>query len=168
MKKILFLDVDGVLNSELDRGNKPTDVLYERLGKMCGISKFHVEQLKRLLDAIPDLEIVLSSTWRIQHANDLVYGTNELGVPLPLIGITPSVFSGNRGYEITSWLCRNLEKGEPVIVGAVDDDHDIQYADSICRPFYTTWERGLQPELVDEMITYFSGKPQPFDIEEAW
>lgn len=50
---LLFLDIDGVLNA-----HEPLESGY------CGICHKRVWHLNAILDAVPDLKIVLSSAWR--------------------------------------------------------------------------------------------------------
>jgi hypothetical protein len=51
--KLLYLDIDGVLNDHSKYDNN-----------YCGIKKECVDQLNRILEAVPDLQIVISSAWR--------------------------------------------------------------------------------------------------------
>ncbi len=51
--KIIFLYVDGVLNDHIQHGN-----MY------CGIVPHCAGELNRILDAVPEAQIVLSSAWR--------------------------------------------------------------------------------------------------------
>lgn len=51
--KVLFLDVDGVLN-----GHEPMENGY------CGIKPECVSRLNRILRAVPDAKIVVHSAWR--------------------------------------------------------------------------------------------------------
>lgn len=51
--KVLFLDIDGVLNSHTKLANG-----------YCGIEPKQAEMLNCLLDDIPDLKLVISSAWR--------------------------------------------------------------------------------------------------------
>lgn len=55
--KVLFLDVDGVLNSHTHRGQ-------ERPGSMMGMAQEHVDELARVVRDTR-CQIVVSSTWRI-------------------------------------------------------------------------------------------------------
>lgn len=51
--KILFLDIDGVLNN------------HEKLESgYCGISQPQAHHLNLILDTFPDLKLVISSAWR--------------------------------------------------------------------------------------------------------
>ena len=53
MKKVIFLDIDGVLNSDCDFGgkSKPNPRVYSDDGNSyCGICKSHVKVLKKIVD----------------------------------------------------------------------------------------------------------------------
>lgn len=51
--KLIFLDIDGVLNA------------HEKLPSgYCGIARPCVDQLNRILAAVPDAQLVISSAWR--------------------------------------------------------------------------------------------------------
>ncbi len=58
LPKWIFLDIDGVLNdhSKMENG-------------YCGIQSGPVRQLNRILRAVPEARIVLSSAWRYPHCN---------------------------------------------------------------------------------------------------
>ena len=51
--KLLFLDIDGVLNGHETHTNG-----------YCGIKPYNVEVLNSILGAVPDVQIVISSAWR--------------------------------------------------------------------------------------------------------
>jgi hypothetical protein len=112
--KILFLDIDGVLN---DHG--PMMNLY------CGIDKEKVNLLNRVIDET-NCNIVISSAWRymILGGDMTVRGfehmllTHGLKCYRRIIGHTPSdeeVWS--RGEQISAWL--SVEKYSKYVV--VDD-----------------------------------------------
>lgn len=56
--KLLFLDLDGVMNR------------HERFpNKFCGLRQENIAHLNTILAAVPDLQIVLSSAWRYAFGN---------------------------------------------------------------------------------------------------
>lgn len=101
--RILFLDVDGILNRH---------IAYPQNG-YCGIEPECLAQFNRIIEAVPDLGVVLSSAWRYQvlgRATTLL-GFNYLllthGVDkrLQLVGCTPSDEDiRGRGRQIEAWL----------------------------------------------------------------
>lgn len=92
--RLLFLDIDGVLNN-----GKPTASGY------CTIDYDKVLLLNELLDTLPDVEIVITSAWRYMVLTNqmtlsgfenmlLTYGLKVRG---RLHGTTP--FDGEHGYD---------------------------------------------------------------------
>lgn len=125
--KVIFLDVDGVLN-----GSNTKERCRFPDGRRCYIG---VEQslCKRLRSIVKetDCHIVLSSTWR-KHPDMLPYLWENLGRELELrcIGHTPSlpevmqdgvVIPKCRGDEIQAWLMFNPQVKRFVILDDTDD-----------------------------------------------
>lgn len=127
MNRVIFLDVDGVLNNGswamemYDKGIRTyrDDILYEPA----------LERLKRIVDAT-DAQIVVSSSWRqiptaYKHLQEWLemYG-------MKVADITPYV-GGCRGDDITAWFNRNPGEWSYVILDDEDDmdghmDHLVQ------------------------------------------
>jgi hypothetical protein len=113
---VLFLDIDGVLNSmrtvEAFKGYPHSFDGYDR-------DKFDwtAVGLIRRLCADTNASIVLSSSWRIIHS---VHECAN-GLDLPIFDRTPSL-SGSRGTEINAWLSAHPEVTTYAIV---DDDSDM-------------------------------------------
>ena len=108
--KVLFLDIDGVLNSHR------TAIAF---GGMFGVDKLDpiaVRLVRGIVDTA-DACVVLSSSWRLTH------DFRELGkqLDLPMIDRTPSLV-GPRGKEIKAWLDGHPECTRYAIV---DDDGDM-------------------------------------------
>lgn len=113
--KILFLDIDGVLNSVRSAyalGGYPHSTEDTELGKFDHVALALVRRLCKETGC----QIVLSSTWRIIHP------FKRLGddLNLPIIDRTPQL-GGARGHEIKHWLDRN----ECERYAIVDDDTDM-------------------------------------------
>jgi hypothetical protein len=128
---IIFLDIDGVLNSTewsecrplrgfIPPGTAQQAFDEERIDPNC------VEHLRRIVDRT-GAKLVLTSTWR--HRMSLsefvrlfaLYGWNDA----PVIDVTPR-FTGlirGRGYEVEAWLGNNEYAGPYV---CVDDDDDFR------------------------------------------
>jgi len=146
--KILFLDIDGVLTTR--RSLSPTS---------CSFDAEAVEQLNRVLKAIPSLQIVISSSWRLLHTmEELKAIFCQYGVtPGRVLGKTPVLADKERGDEIKAWLEMtalwyrgNLE------FAIVDDDSDM--GELIDHLFHTTFDHGLTKEVADRLIKRFGGK----------
>jgi hypothetical protein len=117
--KVLFLDIDGVLNSQrscIAFGGFPHEVDgYHR--------DMFDEVALRLIRGIvkkADASVVLSSSWRILHD----YRDIGRALELPIIDATPRMWSPGkvRGHEIAQWLADHPEVETYVIV---DDNSDM-------------------------------------------
>lgn len=139
--RVLFLDFDGVLNSEASfrwEKRKQTEQIQNTLSPIA------CSNLQLILDKIPDLRIVISSTWRLLHSLDeLKAKLAEYGVDASrVIDITPSTFSRHRGREIGMWLEEHPEVTKFVVL---DDDRDAHVFDDDKRALtiQTDWFEGL-------------------------
>jgi hypothetical protein len=117
--KVLFLDIDGVLNSHrtaIAFGGYPHDVTGEERDRFDEVGLALIRGIVKEAKA----EVVLSSSWRIGMSYEHI-GTC-LG--LPIIGATPQKWSNEqvRGHEIAEWLDAHPEVECYVIV---DDDSDM-------------------------------------------
>lgn len=112
--KILFLDIDGVLNSvrsavAYEGYPKPSDLLE--------LDDIAINLIKKVCIKTNSF-ICLSSTWRYS-IKDIIAFAKE--IDLPIIAKTPYKLSSNRGEEIQMWLDKNkVEK-----YAIVDDDSDM-------------------------------------------
>lgn len=141
--RVIFLDFDGVLNSHQSfnfwhnkRDQKKWEnelfeswkgSLYEYLAQeFCPIALNNLEDLFR---KVPDLKIVVSSTWRLRNdIEDLkkILAPAKL-VSAAVIDVTPHfrgrpVGQNSRGHEIQDWLDRHSEVTNYVII---DDNSDM-------------------------------------------
>ncbi len=140
--KVIFLDVDGVLNNvaafEAARGRNGTDVL----------SRECVERCNQLV-ARTGARIVLSSTWRL--IKDFRGILRDGGLRASIIDRTPYFTDGDRrrGAEIADWLRRN--GGDVARYVILDDDSDMLEEQ---LPYFvqTTFELGLTDEHVERAV----------------
>lgn len=152
--KVLFLDIDGVLNSE------QSAVYYNRLNVEnggltdfpCPIAK---SNLHSILEEFPDLKIVVSSVWRLGETLESMRGvlaSYAMVKPERVIGTTPCIRkegggSVPRGLEIQAWLDRHPEVERFVIV---DDDSDMAHLmDHFVK---TSWRHGLMRKDAIQII----------------
>ncbi len=147
--KIVFLDIDGVLNSH--------KFLY---GKNFGC-KPRTEQWLDMLDpeAVAHLnaiteatgaQIVISSSWRIafwQNFDELCEILRKSGIKADIRARTPSG-GDSRGEEIRCWLINQLEF--PLTWVILDDDSDM--GDLVKYHVKTTFAEGLLSGHVDQAI----------------
>jgi hypothetical protein len=122
--KVLFLDIDGVLNSQKtceafgnpSKGGFPHGFDADNMALFDHAAIALIRRLCKKTDA----SIVLSSSWRIIHSvNDCANGLD-----LPIFDRTPSLnwYGRVRGDEIAAWLSDHPEVTRYAIV---DDDSDM-------------------------------------------
>lgn len=117
-KKVIFLDIDGVLNDDGEEVSK---------GEI--ISEHYVRNLKEIIRKT-EAEIVLSSSWRYALARDAFSEFSETdkslsalyelfdAYGLQIAGMTPGIYNGSNGrpLEIRTWLARRPEVSNFVIL----------------------------------------------------
>ena len=114
MSKILFLDVDGVLNNY-------------RTGGIFTVTKSKLRLLQQIVERT-GCEIVLSSTWRLNVMGELDVLKKKLWYrKLTIADVTPK-FNGMRGEQIQSWLAHHPEVTAWCII---DDDSDMLDSQSL-------------------------------------
>jgi len=113
--RILFLDIDGVLNRT---GFRPA----ESVGLRSWIEPALARRVCSVIAAV-DAVVVLSSDWRrgreLQHLREELA---EAGVVCSLIGTTP-VLAQPRWREIEAWMAEHQVGPESVVI--VDDTFDM-------------------------------------------
>ena len=153
--KIIFLDVDGVLNNStwakrmIDEGVRvyAEDILEDRA----------IELLKQIVDAT-GADVVISSTWRGDPVamDHLLIQLNAHGI-WP-IGATPRT-NLKRGDDISQWLEKNDGYVDAYVI--LDDDSDMTvHMDHLVQ---TSFEHGLRPEHVTRAIEMLNGGDQNDD-----
>lgn len=148
--KLLFLDVDGVLNNLKVLGeSRSSDPLGED----------HLKLLK-ILVTVAKCDIVLSSTWRLFEESkiSLSVAFEEHKIPI-WIGQTPELRTGRRADEIIHWLREKTTT--PVVAAGIDDDEDIDIGNDHglpvkFKPFKTCFDHGLTSEVVKDVIDWFA------------
>lgn len=112
--KVLFLDFDGVINTFHSHTKGDGDTF----------SKLPCKNLNKLLSKVPDLQIVVSSAWRMHGVVRVVEILQKNGIdPTRVAGITGDE-PGPRGVQIQHWLNRNPTVTNIVII---DDDSDMEH-----------------------------------------
>lgn len=169
-KKIIFLDFDGVLNTEHYQ-----NLLYYQ-GK-TGSDKYGtlfnpeaVEQLKRIIDAT-HAEIVIESSWKCLGLNFLREMWEARIMPGWIIGITPAAAGDSwllsvdlnetdpatapcKGLEIASWLSDHATRSTRYVI--IDDEFVILEAQR--KHFLMTDSyNGITEELANRAIAILNG-----------
>src|SRR5210317_1410587 len=146
--KIIFLDIDGVLNN--DRWASVLNHLYGGNGYGGFVKRnlkrrnikwdyYNVDNLKTLMDKT-GAKIVISSTWRYSHSiNDFKVMFQLYGLEPRIVDITPDLSKTGitdlyirkiRGDEINAWLDDHPDITNYVIL---DDDSDFHPGQPLVR-----------------------------------
>jgi HAD domain in Swiss Army Knife RNA repair proteins len=160
--KVIFLDFDGVLNSE---GSFRMEVRRKNSRVSNTLSAVACSNLQYILEQDSSVKIVISSTWRCIHTPvELTNILNGYGVEAArIIGYTPRTMSRNRGHEIRMWLDDHPNVKKYVIL---DDDYDAGAAlygeekavDPRGHFFQTTPEDGLLFKTARQIAKLFRGE----------
>lgn len=137
--KILFLDIDGVVNKQDNFNPAFTDNIYP-IDSYCAF-------LVGRIQLQTGCEVVLSSSWR--HHPEGVQNVSERVVRL--LDKTPTS-DKYRGDEIQMWLDKHPEVDKYAIL---DDDMDF-YAYQAPNYFKTTFEEGLTDEISRSVIEHLN------------
>jgi hypothetical protein len=150
---IVFLDIDGVLNSHRWRAAKrPGEHPESKL-----IDPASVAMLAPLVDA--GVEFVLSSTWRAWFdgpaATEMLARAGFRGQVIGRTKRDPDgpgliVRAETRGMQVFEWVVEHPDCGPFVILD--DDDGPEYWAPVYDRLVLTEFEVGLQPEHVERAL----------------
>jgi len=169
--KVLFLDIDGVLNSHQsmtfwhrrrDQDKWENELFVAWKGSLKGylaqeFCPIATSNLEMIMEEVPDLKIVISSTWRKGETVDTLkdlFKWSEV-IPQAIIDKTPVQRGDVRGLEIQSWLTEHKQHGKVneqisdfVIV---DDDGDMAHL--MKHLVQTDGKVGLDFNKAKEIIT---------------
>ena len=147
--KVIFLDIDGVLNHQkhyewLMTTNEPT-----LMQRVYPYSEFNPKSCQLLNEIIKetDAQIVVSSSWRLDGEARLNALFKHFDLPR-IYSITPCLNTA-RGIEIDAWLAAHPEVDKYIIL---DDDEDMN---SEQLPFFiktNPYEDGLNEEVKNKAI----------------
>lgn len=185
---IIFLDMDGVVNSDefttewfKNHGHDQSSLMeFSNLyckhdGHSGYVVPELVERLKRICDET-DCRIVWSSSWRENYVKEGSENSFDMdtikalwkakGLPVErLIGCSPCLDMSRysyvpRGCEAQKWLDENAEKYGVEKVAILDDgdDADVGVVFDGARFFQTTFEKGLTQEIADSLVEWFNDK----------
>ena len=132
----LFLDFDGVLHPEYDRQAAPADVAFCHLPRFEAVMRDH-----------PEVEIVISSTWREQFPLDDLRARFSPDIAARIVGATPitpridgKYLPARREGEILDWLRQAEREHEPWLAL---DDAAWQFQQHRDRLIACTWYVGF-------------------------
>lgn len=153
--KLIFLDIDGVLNSweYAERYNEDRVDKYDLWQE--SLDEDAIERLNEIVERTGGL-VVISSTWRMSFDSaTLENALMKLGFRGTIIGSTPvlrksvQVKDGrwiHRGYEIENWLNALGDSVESYVI--IDDDNDMLESQQ-SNFVKTSVEYGLQDKQVE-------------------
>jgi len=135
--KVLFLDIDGVVNSAITA---------QRHRGVIGIDPHMAFRVGKIqLDT--GCEVVLSSSWRLVKAS-----RDEVRQQVvDFIDVTPdNCGTTDRGCEVIKWL-----KGHPEVTrhAILDDNSDFHKDQPL---FKTSWDTGLTDEIAADVTEYLN------------
>lgn len=171
MIKVLFLDIDGVINTYKSATTK-REAFIEVGDDIVGFNKFEDDCVARLNQITDETgaKIVISSTWRLgciaNNTTNLLYiHLKREGVTGDIIGCTPADREcgyinehypdgsrGQRGFEINYWLKETKLDIESFVV--LDDDMAWFVDSKVPNIVWVEegWEHGLQDDHVRRAI----------------
>lgn len=147
--RVIFLDIDGVLNRIGTLQENRTVGTWEGF---IGMEPDLVERFNKLVEET-GAEVVLSSTWRL-HTDwrNTMIGN---GLTCRFIDRTPRHTGYPRGREIHAWLKNNRDVTQYAII---DDDNDM-LALQKSHFFQTNYREGLTEEIANAIKEYFVHSP---------
>ena len=157
MRKIIFLDFDGVMvtdrhQSQLMADNSPLrDEYGAKFDPIC------VENLKQITDST-DADIVVTSTWKMERGLDGMQRMWEARhLPGRVIGVTPDIDPIHRGNEIQVWL----DAQTAAVRYAIIDDCpilDFFNEEQLQHLFKVDERTGLDEETARLVVDYLADK----------
>lgn len=154
--KVLFLDIDGVLNSE---ASFRMEHRRKNVRTQDALSAVACSNLQYILEQDSSVRIVVSSTWRLLHTLvELQNILNAYGVEAArVIGKTPAVMSRDRAHEIGMWLEDNPNVTKFAVL---DDDSDVKALNVIPNSLVmqTSFEDGLLLSQAKKVARFFRGE----------
>ena len=133
MRKVIFLDIDGVLNSFRWHNSESNETQADRFGR--AFDPVAVANLSKIVEET-GADIVISSSWKCFGLDGMQEMWKERNLPGKVIGITPNTVSDEmllyadlenmelgviRGNEIKEWLSRHRHISQYVIIDDMDD-----------------------------------------------
>lgn len=139
----MFLDIDGVLNGyNIYQSNRPYP--------LSEFNEEKVEILNSLFDEMPEIKLVLSSSWRFFDGIENII--RESGIKKELFSITPYSII-NRGGEVKQWLNNFDGEYKYCIVDDVDDFDKDQKNNIV----FTDPNIGITKKDVEKIKLIFNG-----------
>ena len=160
--KIIFLDIDGVLNSD-EYFDKIKNLNINGIENDIDVNK--IVLLKKSLDET-GAKVVLTSSWRYtRKAQELKQLLLIYGI---IVDCTPFI-DNERGIEIKKWLQEHNDVQDFVILDdEIFDSYDEKLMEKLIKISDTNginYGEGLQPKHIQEIIQRFGKKEKIIDDE---
>jgi hypothetical protein len=136
--KIIFLDIDGVLNCKETPNPRKFPFMVDRT---------LLQRLHRLLE-MTDAKVVLTSNWRYDPAG--LFSARHYGVPF--IDTTPDLPGEARCTAILEWLRCHPDVERFIVIDDEDDELDEL---PLFQPLRSS---GLTDDIVEGAADYLNGK----------
>ena len=161
MKKIIFLDIDGVLDTQLWYTQMDRNTTIDKYG--YAFDPNAVANLKRIVEET-GADIVISSSWKCMGLTQMEDMWNDRNLPGRIVGITPNSVSDElllhadidsmelfhiRGEEIKEWLSKH---GKRVSNYVIIDDMDNMLPEQQSHFIQTNPEVGITKEDSEKAI----------------
>lgn len=149
LNRVIFLDVDGVLNNDKTESRTPQGYV--------GVSGGLIDRLKRIVNAFEDTKIVLSSSWRSDwiQSNGRDLDSQYLKRQLGYKGLSIYDFTDVKGYRRSEQIRRYLESRPSIKQYVIlDDEWALEFEEDGLKGHYITVDRtlGLQEKDVNKAI----------------
>lgn len=167
MKKIIFLDIDGVLNSNAyfatELYKQATDGMSDAHVMLVAhnnhLDPYAIELVNKLVERT-GAEVVMSSTWRIKYKpEEMTEMLAGRGARFKIAASTPVLYGKlseriPRGKEIAAYLKSLSEQPESFVI--LDDNADmLSLGKFLVR---TDYKLGLTPEGVEMAVKILNGE----------
>ena len=153
--KILFLDIDGVLNSSDYRVHRYIGRTAEVTWDQAQIDPVAILILNRIIETTGCF-IVICSAWRTLHSRiELQEILTARGFRGKILGVTPDLPDKTRGDEIQAWLDNFIKLRKQVKKFAILDDLDEGHVSMGHLTSYlvqTSFENGLTNYEAERVI----------------
>ena len=154
MQKIIFLDFDGVLNTEYYQALLQFQGKPQQDEHWAFFDPAAIRQLKRIIDAT-GADIVIESSWKYLGLEEMQALWRVRNLPGRVIDITPSLGrNACKGEEIATWLAKNVAFNTRYVI--IDDEY-VVLASQIPHFIWTNPYEGLTKDQADRAISILIG-----------
>lgn len=158
--KVIFLDIDGVLNNAYSKSRAPSGVV--------GIDADKVKRLRKIVETT-GAKLVLTSSWKTDNGEDREYMLRKLGRERLRVLMHTVDEGWNRWEGIRRWIDRYGENMESYII--LDDELFVDYfsdpvkeilrpevEDHLVRTEYFEKDGGLRDQHVEKAVRMLKGE----------